>query len=199
MVADLRRRVVGTQYQGVVEEVRGDKLRVRWGTDPNGQPVLSPWLDTSDHRGGARERRYYARGQNVTVATIDGDMNEAATVSADAPNNDFKAPDQADDAGAEAETYQLGKLQVTKKAESYEIFFNGKTRLLLKADGNIEIKASEKVYIDSPLVELTGNLQVQGNVRANGEVRARDRVNVSTHTHGGVENGPGNTAPPNAS
>jgi len=201
-VAELRRRVAGTQFAGVVAEVKGDRVRAVWGYDADGRPVLSPWLETSDHRGGARERRFYQKGQNVTISTVDGQMDEAATISADAPNDTFKPPDQADDAGAESETYQLGKLQVTKKADSYEIFFNGQTRLLLKEDGNIEIKATEKVYIETPLVEMSKDLRVRGNVNvdgyvyAQGEVRAVNRVNLSTHTHGGVETGSGRTGPP---
>ena len=88
----------------------------------DGKPVLSPWLDTSNHRGGARERRFYKKGQNVTIDTVNGQMDESATVSADAPNDKFKAPDHAEEAGEDAETYQLGELHTTKKGDPYEIF-----------------------------------------------------------------------------
>ena len=83
---------------------------------------MSPWLDTSNHRGGARERRFYKKGQNVTIDTVNGEMDEAATVSADAPNEKFKPPDHADEAGEDAETYQLGELHTTKKGDTYEVF-----------------------------------------------------------------------------
>ena len=98
-VAEMQRRQAGGVHQGTVEEVKGDKIRVAWGKDPDGKPVLSPWLDTSNHRGGARERRFYKKGQNVTIDTVNGEMDEAATVSADAPNEKFKAPDHAEEAG----------------------------------------------------------------------------------------------------
>jgi hypothetical protein len=121
-VSEMHRRTAGGVHQGTVDEVKGDKIRVAWGKDPDGKPVLSPWLDTSNHRGGARERRFYKKGQNVTIDTVNGEMDEAATVSADAPNDKFKAPDQAEDEGAEAETYQLGELHTTKKGDSYEVY-----------------------------------------------------------------------------
>jgi hypothetical protein len=121
-VAEMQRRTAGGVHQGSVAEVKGDKLRVAWGKDPDGKPVLSPWLDTSNHRGGARERRFYKKGQNVTIDTVNGEMDESATVSPDAPNEKFKPPDHADDTGEEAETYQLGELHSTKKGDTYEVF-----------------------------------------------------------------------------
>jgi hypothetical protein len=78
-VAEMQRRQAGGVHQGTVDEVKGDKIRVAWGKDPDGKPVLSPWLDTSNHRGGARERRFYKKGQNVTIDTVNGEMDEAAT------------------------------------------------------------------------------------------------------------------------
>jgi hypothetical protein len=121
-VAEMQRRTAGGVHQGTVDEVKGDKLRVVWGKDPDGKPVKSPWLDTANHRGGARERRLYKKGQNVTIDTVNGEMDESATVSADAPNEKFKAPDHAEEAGEDAETYQLGELHTTKKGDSYEVF-----------------------------------------------------------------------------
>lgn len=199
-VAELRRRVAGTQYAGVVSDVKGDRVRVEWGRDSNGNPVLSPWLETSDHRGGARERRYFKKGQNVTVSTVDGQMDEAATVSSDAPNESYPPPDQAEDAGAESETYQFDELRVTKKADSYQIYFgkDAKTKILIEkkgrvtilcdeADGlvtiktskkvlietpDVEVKAKNKVYIETPLVEMSRDLRVRGNVNVDGYVYA---------------------------
>jgi hypothetical protein len=57
------------------------------------------------------------------------------------------------------------------------------------------VHASEKITLDTPVVEMTGDLKVQGNVTAQGEVTGRN-VHLSTHTHmnGG---GQGNSGPPN--
>jgi phage baseplate assembly protein V len=42
----------------------------------------------------------------------------------------------------------------------------------IKADGTIEVKASTKVLVDSPMVEMTGDLQVAGNVDVGGNITA---------------------------
>ena len=138
-VAEMQRRMAGGVHQGTVDEVKGDKVRVAWGKDPDGKPVKSPWLDTSNHRGGARERRFYKKGQNVTIDTVNGQMDESATVSADAPNEKFKAPDHAEEAGEDAETYQLGELHTTKKGDSYEIFLREERK-----DGEPQQRAATK-------------------------------------------------------
>jgi hypothetical protein len=141
-VAEMQRRTAGGVHQGTVDEVKGDKLRVVWGKDPDGKPVNSPWLDTANHRGGARERRLYKKGQNVTIDTVNGEMDESATVSADAPNEKFKAPDHAEEAGEDAETYQLGELHTTKKGDTYEIFLREEQQE--QKDGEPQQRAAAK-------------------------------------------------------
>lgn len=118
-IADLKHRSKGTSYQGTVAEVKGDKIRVDWGAGPKN---LSPWLSTSDHRGGSRERKFYKKGQNVTIGTVNGRMDESATISADSPNKNMKAPDHADGSGEESETYQLGELHKTNNKDTYDYF-----------------------------------------------------------------------------
>lgn len=92
----------------------------------------------------------------------------------------------------------------------------------LKADGTIEIKCSTKVRIDSPLVEMTGNLSVTGSISGAsavitgavvaGSVAAATvtggtvsdgsgsvgslRTAYNSHTHGGVTTGGGSTGGP---
>lgn len=120
-IARLNNRMASTSHQGVIKEVKGDKIRVVMGKGPNGEEVLSPWLDTSNHRGGARERRFYEVGQNVTVDNPNGDWGDNATVSADAPNEKFKAPNHADD-HKKGETYQLGEYYRTHGKDFDEQF-----------------------------------------------------------------------------
>lgn len=62
--------------------------------------------------------------------------------------------------------------------------------VLLREDGTIEVKASGKVLVDAPEVEMTGNLTVAGNITCAGQVsdaagsmqEMRDRYNA--HQHG---------------
>lgn len=65
-------------------------------------------------------------------------------------------------------------------------------KIVLKRGGTIEVTASTKVRIVSPLVEMTGNLQVDGNIVATGNVSdaggaksmAGMRSTYNGHTHG---------------
>jgi hypothetical protein len=160
-VAEMQRRTAGGVHQGSVDEVKGDKLRVAWGKDPDGKPVLSPWLDTSNHRGGARERRFYKKGQNVTIDTVNGEMNESATVSADAPNEKLKAPDHAEDEGEETETYQLGELHSTKKGDTYEVFLREER----EEDGQGRLRAAKPPSMKFRINKSGGVSGVVGEAR----------------------------------
>lgn len=49
-------------------------------------------------------------------------------------------------------------------------------KVVLKRGGTIEVTASTKVLLDTPLVQCTGDLQVDGNVHADGVVAADGNV-----------------------
>ncbi len=65
-----------------------------------------------------------------------------------------------------------------KNLESGEvaIYTDEGDSIVLKRGGNIEVNASTKVTITSPLVEMSGALTVAGEVTGNG-------IALSTHTH----------------
>jgi hypothetical protein len=111
-IADMQRRVGNSLRMGSVHEVKGDKIRVNWGNSPEGEPVLSPWISTHGHNGGARERRFFKKGQNVMLGAVDGDFAKAFIVS-HGPNNNHKAPDHANKSGLDEETLQLGHLRIS--------------------------------------------------------------------------------------
>lgn len=87
----------------------------------------------------------------------------------------------------------------------------------LKADGTLDVVATTKVQITSPLVTISGNLQVTGSITGTGGLAVSggsgvsmngnithtgtitsNSVNIgSTHTHSGVQTGGGNTGAPN--
>lgn len=64
-----------------------------------------------------------------------------------------------------------------------------------KADGTLAVAASTKVAIDSPLVTMTGSLQVAGTITAAVDVVASGK-SLKTHVHSGVEHGVSNTGQP---
>lgn len=75
--------------------------------------------------------------------------------------------------------------------------------IILKRDRIIEVKAGEKLLVDAPEAEFTGNVHVAGNITCDGDVsdangsmqEMRDIFNA--HTHSGVQTGGGNTGDPN--
>jgi phage baseplate assembly protein V len=77
----------------------------------------------------------------------------------------------------------------------------------LKADGTLDVIASTKVQITSPLVTISGNLQVAGTITAGGNITAPVVVGTTNvtfggksgigHTHSGVATGSSNTGVPN--
>jgi hypothetical protein len=114
-LAEHRRQMAMSQRKGSVHEVDGDNIRVVMGIRPDGKPWLSPWLSTTDHRGGSRERRQYQKGQNVRVSAVGGDFANA-TVTHHAPGTSFPPPDHADDINGD--TFQAGKLRTSKNQPS---------------------------------------------------------------------------------
>ena len=59
----------------------------------------------------------------------------------------------------------------------------------------VKVEASTKVTLTTPLVEMTQDLSVGGSVSVVGDVVA-DGISLTTHAHGGVTPGGGNTGVP---
>ncbi|WP_200474586.1 phage baseplate assembly protein V [Azospirillum argentinense] len=65
----------------------------------------------------------------------------------------------------------------------------------IKRGGELVIKAATKVRIETPLLEVTG--EVRDRCDAGGRTMAEMRQTYDGHTHGGVQPGSGSTAAPN--
>jgi phage baseplate assembly protein V len=59
----------------------------------------------------------------------------------------------------------------------------------------VVVHASTKVRLETPLVEMTGNLTVSGQVQGN-TVRTAAGIQLGTHVHSGVQAGASNTGAP---
>jgi hypothetical protein len=105
-LADVRRRMANQFMVGTVHEVNGDQLRMVIGKNKDGKEILSPWLDTSNHRGGATESRYYKKGQTLQMLCPNGDMAQAS-LTPYAPSKQFKRPEHANKNSEGEESYQL--------------------------------------------------------------------------------------------
>ena len=121
-VSDLKRRLGQMVRVGSVKEVKSgsgeQKLRMNLGKDGEGQDILSPWLHTSDHRGGAREEARYKEGQNVMLIAPNGDWRQAQ-IFPYAENKKHERPDHASDS---SESYQYEHLRESRTKTSREIW-----------------------------------------------------------------------------
>jgi hypothetical protein len=109
-IADLRRQMSQQTQKGTVHEVKGTKLRMVLGKDKDGKEILSPWLNTGNMRGGAREQRFYKKGQNLSIFAPGGDIAQGILMPY-APNEKHKTPEHADGSGQDEESYQLDDLR----------------------------------------------------------------------------------------
>ena len=87
--------------------------------------------------------------------------------------------------------YRLRALQPGEVA----IYTDEGDRVVLKRGGVIEVTASTKVRLVTPLVECTGNVQVAGTITAGVDVIA-DGVSLVGHVHSGVDAGTSNSGAP---
>ncbi len=118
-LADLRRQMSQQTQKGTVHEVKGTKLRMVLGKDKDGKEVLSPWLNTSNMRGGAREQRFYKKGQNLSIFAPGGDIAQGILMPY-APNEKHKTPEHADGSGQDEESYQLDDMRSKQTKEGFD-------------------------------------------------------------------------------
>jgi hypothetical protein len=113
-LAETQRKQATGDRMGTVAEVKQEgneqKIRVEIGVDPDGKPLLGPWMNTVDKRGATREQHQYKKGQNVRIS---GDDYRQATVSAWSEGESFPQPDNAPEHGY-GDSYQAGKLHTGK-------------------------------------------------------------------------------------
>jgi len=64
------------------------------------------------------------------------------------------------------------------------------------SDEGIEIHSPIAIKLNAPVIEFTGNVQVDGNVGVNGSLLNNGTNVGSTHVHGGIQPGSSNTATP---
>lgn len=89
--------------------------------------------------------------------------------------------------GAYIEINNDGRVVIKSPVDSFDIV-GGQKQIYVK--GDCTIKSETLVTVDSPTVKMTGDLEVTGEVTGKG-------VQLSTHTHGGVQSGAANTRKPN--
>jgi hypothetical protein len=89
--------------------------------------------------------------------------------------------------GSYIEINNEGRIVIKSVDDSFDIVGGEKN---VYVAGNVNIKSDGEVKIESSHVKITGDLTVEGEVTGKG-------VQLSTHTHGGVQSGGSNTLKPN--
>jgi hypothetical protein len=120
-VREMQRQMSDTFQVGTVHEVKGTKVRLSMGKGQDGQPHLTPWLNTANHRGGAREQRFYKKGQTLQMIAPGGDLAQAS-LAPFAPNKTFKTPEHADGSGQDEESYQLDDYRTKQTKEGHDMW-----------------------------------------------------------------------------
>ncbi len=191
LIADLRRRIDNLLRLGTVEEVRAGECRVKSGE------LLTNWRPYLTQRAGsARTSWRPTKGEQVLLLSLSGDVTNAYVLPA-LNCDEFPEPD--DHPTRHRTIYPDGAV-IEYDPEASALTAKGiKTAL---------VNASEKVTIDTPNADFTGNLTVakkltvnqgaaiKGAIDHQGQMTNKGGVNIDgiefgTHAHGGVDTGSG--------
>jgi hypothetical protein len=105
-----------SERHGTVHEVQGNKMRAKIGIKPDGSPLLSPWIHTSDHRGEETQQEVYKVGQNVSVSAGMGGDYRHGNLGPAAPNESSPQPKHASEGNS---TWQQGNSAHTRNDGSH--------------------------------------------------------------------------------
>lgn len=172
-VANLKRQLGNLVRPVTVEEAKGSRIRPNLGKGNDGKDVLGPWLHTGNHRGGAREGKFYKKGQNLMAISPTGDLAQAVLIPY-AHNNEHKRPDHASESGQDEETYQQGDLRVKKTKDGYAIWLQEENKKQDQQQGqgqggqekNPKATAAKKHEQQSPDGRVVVRIHNDGGVEA---------------------------------
>ena len=183
---ELQRLIDNLIRIGTVTAVRSGECRVKTGD------LITNWRPYAAARAGKnRTRHRLSIGEQVLMLSVSGDPRNAYIVG---PINcaAFPEPLAGDD---------NPDLDRTEYSDGAVIEYNPTTGAL-NATGikSANIEASVTVKLITPMVECTQALKVGSTIEAGGKITAPTakigNVEVTTHAHGGVQGGSGQTGGP---
>jgi phage baseplate assembly protein gpV len=180
-VAELERRFSGTMRHGTVEEVDPSKqlVRMKFGTDVDGKPFLSPWVPYAQIAGALKVHTPPSKGQQFTMLSPTGDWQQAVALPMTWSDHN-KSPSSNGDENV----LTYGNVKATIKDDLTQVDVGG-TVLEVTSD-------HVKITVGGVTVEIT-----DGGVAITGGTVTHDGKNIgSTHIHGGVVPGGGLTDVP---
>ena len=174
-IAEVERRARNRKRTGVVEEGPDDqgRYRVKLTEGDGTTPFLTGWIKPKTmSAGGTKIDVVYTKGEQVDVASENGDLTDAVI--------DFS-------------TYSESNARANTSNSAIHIT-NGSTTMQL-AEGVLTI-TTPTVTITAD-VNITGEVTITGPVAITGASLTHNGLNVgSTHVHGGVAVGGADTAGP---
>lgn len=207
--------------------VRVDGCTSTGAEGPAGKVSATPMVAQTDAHGNALGMssipsmphvRYQAGIAAIILDPVPGDLGVAVFCKSDSSTvetgttepqrpGSFRKFSQADGVLVGAVSNQAPQVWIELKQDK-TIIIHAPEGVKVETDKNVEVTAGQKVSITAPAIELNGVLTMNGhhggktNATLNGSLTATDEltadsVPLSTHTHGGVDTGDGNTASPN--
>jgi hypothetical protein len=162
-LSDLKRRIADMHQNGTVHEVKGTKVRMSLGKTKDGEDILTPWLNTANHRGGATEQRFYKKGQNLSVICPGGDITQGMIVPY-APNKTFKTPEHADGSGEGEESYQLETYRAKQTKDGHDQWLQDEDKDKPKEGGGGSGQQQKKGHTGSDKAKLKTRLNKDGGI-----------------------------------
>lgn len=196
LIADLRRRIDNLLRLGTVEAVRAGECRVKSGE------LLTDWRPYLTQRAGtARSSWRPTKGEQVLLLSLSGDVTNAYVL----PALYCDALPEPDDHPTRHRTVYPDGAVIEYDPEV--------GALTAKGINTARVQASEKVTIDTPNADFTGNVSVAQKLTVNQGVSVKgaldhqgqmtnqggvsiDGIAFGTHKHGGVDTGNGTSGGP---
>lgn len=175
-LAELERRLANVVRVGTIQAVENGKVRVRIGTDPEGKPVLTPWLPWTERAGRIKTWVPPSAGEQVRVISPSGDVAQGWI---DCGGFSDANPAPSNDGDAHVET--IGDVRITVRDGEFTVE---------QGSASFSLKGGE--------VKVSGTtVGVDGKIELTGAELTHNGTNISdSHVHTGVFTGPSDTGPP---
>lgn len=122
-IRELKRRLLNTMREGKVVEHSGENLRlIKVDVGPEGQPVITPWIEWGERAGSVKTFSRPSLGERVLVSSADGELGTASRAIAGGFSSDNQNPAGADGEllmtiGDSLFRFHSGGLEMTGKLE----------------------------------------------------------------------------------
>lgn len=174
--AELERRLANVVRVGTIHAVQNGKVRVKIGTDPDGKPVLTPWLPWTERAGRIKTWAPPSAGEQVRVVSPSGDVAQGWI---DCGGFSDANPAPSNDAAEHVETI-------------------GDVRLVIRNGEFTVVQGGASISLKGGMVSVKGaTVGVDGKIELTGGELTHNATDISDgHVHTNVMPGFAVTGPP---